>query len=177
MNRFLATMIIVLATGAVLSPKQSFAQSIGVDADLAVPLEDGYDVGYGFGGRVGFGLPIPAITLQAEAIGDWATMGISDVDGSTSIWRLGAGVRVGLGLPIVPDVFAHLAYASASSTIGSLSADTSGLSWDIGIASTLLGLPLVDLGLHIAYKSFSPSEDNADSFNWLVFGVQGDFGF
>lgn len=157
------------------------AQTAGLEGGLAVPTGDtgdGHDLGWFVGGHAGIGLPVPAITLAVEAIGDFASLPIADTELASKAWRLGAGIRAGLPIPYVPDAFVHLGYGNVSvdvdTELGSIGVDSNGFTWDVGLASNLLSLPLISLGVSVAYKSISLE---SDSFTFLTLGLHGELGF
>jgi hypothetical protein len=169
----------VLAAALPARPATAGPQ-IGLEFDLAIPLgdtADEVDLGWGIGGRAGFGLPIPALDFALEAIFEYASFPIEGFDASANAIRVGAGVRLGLPLPYVPKLFAHLGYGDVSREFGPIDGSDDGLTWDVGLASDLLSLPLISVGLHIAYKSILVGDDDSSDFNWLGLGLHGVFGF
>jgi hypothetical protein len=48
-----------------------------------------------------------------------------------------------------------------------------GLTWDVGLSSDLVTLPVVSFGLHLAYVKLVPD----DPTTFVAIGVHGEFGF
>jgi len=159
------------------------AQTVGLEFDLGIPVGDTKDVldlGWGLEGRVGLGLPIPAITFEAEALFDWYSFPFDAVNERLGLWRAGGGLRVGLPIPFVPEIFGHVGYGNASSTISGQSSSQGGFTWDVGLAANLFSIPLISVGIHIAYKVLAPGDDHGvqiDPTTWVGLGLHGEIGF
>jgi len=90
------------------------------------------------------------------------------------------GLRFGLPIPLVPEIFGHVGYGSASWEHAGVSSSESGFTWDLGLASELFSIPLLSLGIHVAYKALSPGDENGvaiDPTTWIGLGVHGEIGF
>lgn len=167
----------------VLIPAPAAAQSVGVEIDLGVPVGDAadtFDLGWGAEVRAGYGAPLPLVTLEAEAVGDYYSFPITDVDERANVYRIAGGLRLGLGLPYVPNVFGHVGWGKVDMSLGGVDASSDGLSWDVGLASDLFSVPLVAVGLHLAFKRINTGEDaqgDSTSVDWLGIGLHGELGF
>jgi hypothetical protein len=164
-----------LASSLAVAPAQ--AQSIGAEIDLGIPVgdtADALDIGWGARGRVGYGLPIPALTFDVEAAFDYYSFPLADIDATSSLWRIVGGVRLGVPVPYVPELFAHVGYGEHSfpNDLG-VDLNQDGFTWDLGLSSDLLSLPLIAFGLHLAYVKLVPDE----STTFLALGIHAELGF
>jgi hypothetical protein len=176
--------VAALVCGTLASiPAPAAAQSVGLEIDLGVPVGDAadtFDLGWGGEVRAGYGAPVPLVTLEAEAAFDYYSFGITDVDESANIYRVVGGLRLGLGLPYVPSLFGHVGWGKVDMSLGGVDASSDGLSWDVGLASDLFSVPLVAVGLHLAFKRINTGEDaqgDSTSVDWLGIGLHGELGF
>lgn len=143
--------------------------AIGADLETVVPLQfDEVETGPAFGVRLGAQLHLPLITLTPEVGFHY----LSFTDGPT-VYRGIIGGRVGIGELLRFGVFAHLGFARqtwAPAAFGDVS--HTGLTLDAGLFLDLTIIPLIDVGVHIAYGRVAANEDrNIDANQWLGFGV------
>ena len=167
------TLSLALAAGW-LAPEVARAD-IAVAADLEVLVEtanDRLDSGGGGAVRLGWQLHLPLITLTPEIGFGWSKFG----DGP-SVYRGILGARVGVGEIIRFSVFGHLGYAEADYQTDLVEDSDSGVLYDVGLAFDITLIPLLDVGIHMAYNHLDGEEDDVlaaptfESLGWLSFGV------
>lgn len=171
---------LTLALGTFAAPAPAAAQSVALDLDLAIPAgatSDTFDLGWGSQLRGGYDLGAPLISVTVEAIIDYYSFPFANADASATVMRYGGGVRLGVPLPVVPELFVHLGYGTQSFEIAGQDVSEGGLTWDVGAAVNLLPLPILDVGAHVAYKVVVADEELADDFSWIVVGLHAGVSF
>lgn len=197
--RILSSMV-VIGLACTVVPSTASALTLGVDLGLAKPIGSAGDVlglGFGVGGRVGFSLPIPVISIVPEAMVDYTSFGFSNALPGADVGRLGAlrimgGGRVGVSTGILtPSVYVHLGYGSSSFSAngpgGMGSVTQKGLALNAGGALDFTLLPVIGLGAHVGYNQIGgdatttvngrDSSAAADALKWIDFGVHASLSF
>ena len=151
------------------------AFALGADLKLGMPMGGGVsemlEVGYGFDGRVGYNLSLAMIEVQPELVFSYMRFGNEGESGST-IYRGMAGGRAGLGLGLMPFVYAHIGYGSFSSGLSAF-VGGSARTYDIGGGLDFTALPLINIGISAGYnimKTDKPVE-------WFDLGVHANIVF
>lgn len=175
--------VAALSLGAILfAPAAASAQlQLAADLDAIFPQDDrlGEETGFGINGRLGLGLPLPAVELVPEiSVGyvDFARAGPLN----PGVVRAMVGARVGFGALLRPTLFAHVGWASLSldqdddffEPPGGLGEEDA-LAADAGIALDLALLPLLTVGAHGAYNLL----DTDDALDWWSAGVHAALSF
>jgi hypothetical protein len=179
-----------LAALVLFVPGVATAQlQVGVDVDAVFPTGEELegDTGFGIAGRIGVGLPTPAIDFVPELSVGYAGLGApaiaegvsgDDVDRlrdlDLSVVRAMVGARLGWGEILRPTLFAHVGYGRVN--VGEDETfferrggfgEESALSFDAGLAFDLTILPLIDVGVHGAYNLL----DTERALEWWSAGV------
>jgi hypothetical protein len=159
---------LVASAGLFNAPAARADLAIGADLETVVPLDfDNVESGPAFGIRIGAQLHLPLITLTPEVGFHYASF----TDGP-EVYRGIVGGRVGIGELLRFGVFAHLGFARQEFEFGGLDASHTGLTLDAGLFLDLTIIPLIDIGVHMAYGRVSANEDrNLDANQWLAFGL------
>lgn len=156
----LAYALLVLAL-----PSRASAQSLRISGDLdwAGKLS-GREATLGGGGglRVGTQLDLVVATLIIEAGGSYHSFAGDD---DVSVWRGLAGGEVRIGKVLEPGLFAHVGVGHLSG-FDAFTAPAV----DVGLALDLTIIPLVDIGIHVAYDALLGSSDH-DGFSWGTAGL------
>jgi hypothetical protein len=171
---------LALAFLALAPPTSASAQSVALDLDLAIPAGatgDTFDLGWGGELRGGYDLGAPLISVTLEAIIDYYSFPFANADASATVMRYGGGVRIGVPLPVVPELFGHLGYGTQSFELAGQDVSEGGLTWDVGAAVNLLPLPILDVGAHVAYKVIVADDELAEDFSWIVVGLHAGLSF
>jgi hypothetical protein len=176
--------VLAAAFTALVAIPSARAQYVGLEADFGVPGEDLLDLGWGVQARLGTPVPVQGLRLDTEIAFDYSRFGGGDDNliERSNIWRLVGGLRLGIEMPLVPYLVAHIGYGRASSDLTEGNESEGGLAWDVGLASDLVVAPPVTLGIHAAYKVWDTFADNAnelelDPIRWVGIGIHGQFGF
>ena len=142
--------------------------AIGADLETVVPIDfDNVSTGPAFGIRIGAQLHLPLITLTPEVGFHYASF----TDGP-NVYRGIVGGRVGIGELLRFGVFAHLGFARQVWELATVDVSHTGLTLDAGLFLDLTIIPLIDIGVHIAYGRVGANEDeNIDANQWLAFGL------
>jgi len=100
-------------------------------------------------------LNLAVLVLETEL-----AVGYQDLGGpqDPTIYRLVGGGRIGLGVIIRPSLFAHLGVARVNYDVLTGRDDLTGFTSDVGAALDFTPLPLLDIGLHVAYSSVAAAE-------------------
>jgi len=159
----------------VFSAAQAQAEfQLGLDAEAAFPLDErGVDTGWGGALRGGYKLDLFVLQLTPE-IG----LGYHNFGGSLnpSIVRPFVGARLSLGQLIRPGVFAHIGYGNISYDGGGLE-DHWAPMFDMGATLDLTFLPVVDLGVHVAYNYLAESSGQGPALDFITLGAHIAFAF
>jgi len=106
--------------------------------------------------RLGASLGVPGLLVMPELVAFQHTF---DATGGHETqydaYRLGAGLRVGMGAVVRPSVFAHLGYGWLEGTGSDYVIHEDGMTMDLGCALDLTVLPLVDFGISASYVVLS----------------------
>lgn len=152
---------------------------IGLDVDYTVPSSGLTSAGDGphFGARLGYALGLPVVDLVLEARGttlNFPSDLAEEKDGWAGFGVQGGG-RLGVGLGIFrPAVFAHVGYGETEA-IGSDYIDRySGYLIDGGLAATFTALPVVGVGVQLAYNVLLDMERD-EAAEWVSFGLHLEF--
>jgi hypothetical protein len=142
--------------------------AIAVDFEARVPLDlDNVSSAPAFGIRLGQQLHLPLITLTPEIGFNWGAFG----DGPT-IYRGILGGRVGIGEILRFGVSAHFGLGHFSWEFAGEEASRTGLTLDGGLFLDLTVLPLLDIGVHIAYgRMAGDTDEGVEPIQWLAFGL------
>jgi hypothetical protein len=174
---------VLLVVALVVGPVPASAQEVGVELDVGMPqaAADQLDVGWGGQLRLSQGTPLPIGTAALEGAVDYYRFPMTESEETASLYRVVAGLRLGLDLPFAPTVFAHVGYGSLDARSLLIDASAEGLSWDVGLAADVLSSDDIGLGLHVAYKSISEYEQSeaagGGTMGWLGIGLHGELGF
>jgi hypothetical protein len=146
-------------------PSHASAQRLRISGDLdwAGKLS-GREASLGGGGglRVGAQLDLVVAELIVEAGGSYHSFSGSD---DVSVWRGLAGGELRIGKVIEPGVFAHVGVGHLSG-FDAFTAPA----LDVGLVLDLTIVPLVDIGIHVAYDALLGSTEH-DGFSWGTAGV------
>lgn len=147
---------------------------VGVDLNFNDSLA-GEDSGNGAGVDLYFGprLDLAILTLTTELSG-----GFHDFAGEldSTVYRLMAGGRLGVGVIIRPSVFAHIGvgHLRFDEPFGDGRDGRTNLAGDVGAALDFTVLPLVDIGVQGSYNTIAGNDDT-EAFEWLQAGVHVTF--
>jgi hypothetical protein len=141
---------------------------IAADFEARVPLNiDDVSSGPAFGIRLGQQLHLPLIILTPEIGFNWGTL----ADGP-DLYRGILGARVGIGEILRFGVQAHLGFGHYSWEVANQDLSHTGLTLDGGLFLDLTVLPLLDIGVHMAYGRVSgDTEKGLEPLQWLAFGL------
>lgn len=154
----------LIAFGTLLvtaSPSRADTQ-IGADLDYARPINSDVDSGGGFAARLGWQLHVPLLVLTPEGVFNYVRFSGS---GGPSVYRGLGGVRLGLGEVLRPGVFGHAGVAQRSADF----------TFDVGAFLDFTLLPLLNVGVHVAYNRIRGGDD--PSFQWLTLGAHAELIF
>jgi opacity protein-like surface antigen len=147
---------------------------VGIDLNFNDSLA-GEDSGNGAGVDLYFGprLDLAILTLTTELSG-----GDHDFAGEldSTVYRLMAGGRLGVGVIIRPSVFAHIGvgHLRFDEPFGDGRDGRTNLAGDVGAALDFTVLPLVDIGVQGSYNTIA-GDDDTEAFEWLQAGVHVTF--
>jgi hypothetical protein len=132
---------------------------LGAQAGVAVATQDVVKLGFGVDGLVGCRFQPGPVWVQPEAMGGVRGFGnnAEDADFSATFGRVTAGMRVGLGGLVEPQVYAHL---------GGAFGGASGFTADVGGALDLK-LSRLFIGAHVGFAGIAQNRQNLD---WIDIG-------
>lgn len=175
----LAAIFSVALAAGWLAPEVARADiALALDLDVLVETaNDHIDSGGGGAVRLGWQLHLPLFALTPEIGFGWSKFG----DGP-SVYRGIAGARLGIGEIIRFGLFGHIGYAQADYESDYIEDSDSGLLYDVGLFFDITLIPLLDIGVHMAYNHLSGEDDAVDqepelalpsinNLGWLNFGV------
>jgi hypothetical protein len=166
----LSAAVLLSIAAAWIGPDVARAETaIAVDLDAIVPVDpDEIDSGPGFAIRLGQQIHLPMVALTPELGFNWGTFG----DGP-SVYRGIAGLRLGVGELFRLGVFAHIGFGHMSyDGPGPFDYSHTGLTFDGGAFLDLTLLPLLDIGVHLAYNRLNGDEEElAPDVGWMTFGA------
>lgn len=157
-----------------LAPEVARAD-IAIAADLDVLVEtanERIDSGGGAAVRLGWQLHLPLFALTPEIGFGWGKFG----DGPT-VYRGIAGVRLGVGEVIRFGAFTHLGVAGSDYESDVVDESSSGFTYDVGAFFDVTLIPLLDVGVHLAYNHLSGEDEDVldaptlGNLGWMTFGV------
>jgi hypothetical protein len=169
-----------LVAAAAAAPLVAWPQTASADTVVGVDLNfndslAGEDSGNGAGVDLYFGprLDLAILTLTTELSG-----GFHDFAGEldSTVYRLMAGGRLGVGVIIRPSVFAHIGvgHLRFDEPFGDGRDGRTNLAGDVGAALDFTVLPLVDIGVQGSYNTIAGNDDT-EAFEWLQAGVHVTF--
>lgn len=155
----------------------SFSEPARADSGLTLAAEGGPQImlndvnrhdfprwGFAAAGRAGYTFDLPFLDITPEA-----KLGIQAPGDTRSFSGMG-GVRLNVGALVSPAIFAH---------VGGIVGDIDGFVWDAGVGLDFTMIPVVDLGIFVAYTQvgdahFSGHRASYESgtWHWLQFGAQ-----
>jgi hypothetical protein len=178
---------LVLCVGAVactwsISSEVTHAQTtIAGDIDITAPISvsgvprgDGIGPGGGFGIRLGQELHLPFFTVNPEIGFTYASFANN---GTPSVYRGIAGLRLGVGEIFRFGVMAHVGFGHVAWTVPvSESRDIdlthTAFTYDAGVFLEFTALPILNLGGHLAYNHIANDDDSPyDPLQWISIGI------
>lgn len=150
---------------------------LGLDADLAFPLDDiEVDRGGGANVRLGRRLDMTLLTLTGEALGGYHQFGGAM---KPRVYRGAVGARLGIGAVVRAVGFAHagLGHATFTQPEGSFpDLGRTAFAYDAGGGLDFTLLPLLDLGVHGAYNAVAAGSSES-KFTWATVGAHAELVF
>jgi hypothetical protein len=147
-------------------PARAQKTMVSGDLDYAHSAGSGIGGGWGFGVRLGRRLHVPLLALDPEV--GFTYHGFHDRP-APALYRGILGLRLGIGEVLRPGIYGHIG-------VGRIDFDTTpeasrtAFTHDLGLFLDFTLLPLLDLGVHVAYEGIA-SSDHADAFNWVTAGA------
>jgi hypothetical protein len=162
-----------LAASAVLVTLAGSAAAettIGIDLSYNDTVDQsGTDPGAGVDLYFGPRLDLTLLTLTTELSGGFHDFG-GVVD--PTVYRALVGGRLGIGVGIRPNVFAHLGvgHLRYDDILGLDREGRTNFAGDVGVALDFTLLPVIDIGIQASYNIIAGGSDS-DAFKWLQGGA------
>jgi len=145
--------------------------TIGGDLDYAAPIDSNAGSGWGFAVRLGQQFHVPLLAMNPEIGFNYDAFGSA----STIAYRGIAGLRLGIGEVIRPGIYGHLGVARLDFDQAPDRSHTA-FTYDVGLFLELTVIPLLNVGIHVAYDSIAES-DRVDTFKWWNLGAHANLVF
>ena len=170
--RRLSAALTILLTSLAFTRVASAQHKLSLDGEVAFPTSGASDTGWGAGARLGHAWNLLIFALTPEIGGSYHAFGGSP---DASSYDGVAGLRFGINFIVEPSVFAHLGVGHFGYTTGAGDVSHTGLMYDVGAALDFTLVPVVDLGLHLAYSQIAG--DSLGDFAWVDLGAHLTFTF
>lgn len=144
---------------------------VGADLSYVHPFEDHTNGGYAVGLRLGQRLDLKLLTVTGELAGDY-----NDFGGALDprVMRGMIGARAAVGAILRPTAFAHAGVGHLwGDQVAGYADSRTAFTFDLGLGLDLTIIPLVNLGVHLAYNNLVGSRGDG-SLEWLTTGVHAD---